>query len=104
MSRGIDDGEDLVELDQMGARANYVVDKRYLVENVKEQEDIEITKLKTASDGHTILVPRPTDDPNDPLNWSSLRKRLMLIIISYTAFLPDFGNSIGAIALVPQSE
>ncbi|KAH7152563.1 hypothetical protein EDB81DRAFT_881531 [Dactylonectria macrodidyma] len=25
--------------------------------------------LKVASDGHTVLLPQPTDDPRDPLNW-----------------------------------
>ncbi|KAF9729637.1 hypothetical protein PMIN01_12501 [Paraphaeosphaeria minitans] len=27
--------------------------------------------LKLAPDGHTVLVPQTSDDPDDPLNWSS---------------------------------
>ena len=30
--------------------------------------------LKHAADGKTILAPQPTNSPNDPLNWSTLRK------------------------------
>ena len=47
--------------------------------------------LKVASDGRTVLIPQPSEDPNDPLNWSKFRKHLILIIISMTAFLPDYG-------------
>ena len=52
--------------------------------------------LKLAADGHTILVPKPSDDPYDPLNWSRFRKNLLLGIIAATAFLPDFMSATGA--------
>lgn len=26
--------------------------------------------LKTAKDGETVLLPQPSDSPDDPLNWS----------------------------------
>ena len=60
--------------------------------------------LKTARDGHTLLIPQPSDDPNDPLNWSSFKKHLFLIIIAITAFLPDYGSSTGAITNLVQPE
>ncbi|KAK4495346.1 hypothetical protein PRZ48_013677 [Zasmidium cellare] len=55
---------------------------------------------KTAADGQTILIPQPTEDPNDPLNWPPRKKNLILLIITYLAFLPDFGSALGAHNLV----
>ncbi|OQU99449.1 hypothetical protein CLAIMM_05080 [Cladophialophora immunda] len=60
--------------------------------------------LKFAKDGHTILVPQPSDDPNDPLNWTSFKKHTLLIIVSLSAFLPEYGSSIGAVTLLPQAQ
>ncbi len=58
---------------------------------------------KLAKDGHTRLIPQPSDDPNDPLNWSWGIKHFMLFIVALTAFLPDFGSAIGAVTLLPQA-
>jgi hypothetical protein len=60
--------------------------------------------LKLAKDGHTVLVPQPSADPNDPLNWSWKRKHLMLAVISLTAFLGDFGSGAGIPLIVLQGE
>jgi hypothetical protein len=30
--------------------------------------------LKLAKDGSTVLIPQPSDDDEDPLNWSWLKK------------------------------
>ncbi|KAK3938172.1 major facilitator superfamily domain-containing protein [Diplogelasinospora grovesii] len=59
--------------------------------------------VKLAKDGHTRLIPQPSDDPNDPLNWSWGKKHLILFIISLTAFLPDYGSATGAVTLLPQA-
>jgi hypothetical protein len=59
--------------------------------------------LKLARDGHTILIPQPSDDANDPLNWSRYKKHVILFIISATAFLPDYGSATGAVTLLPQA-
>jgi hypothetical protein len=39
--------------------------------------------LKHASgkDSHIILAPQPSEDPNDPLNWSRAKKELVLGIL-----------------------
>jgi hypothetical protein len=50
---------------------------------------------KLAKDGRTRLIPQPSDDPNDPLNWTSLKKHLVLGIIALTALLPDYGSATG---------
>lgn len=59
--------------------------------------------LQTASDGKTVLIPQPSSDPNDPLNWSPLKKHLALLVITMVAFLSDFGSSMGVVALLPQA-
>ena len=59
--------------------------------------------IKLAKDGHTRLIPQPSDDPNDPLNWSWKKKNLMLTVISMTAFLPDYGSATGAGTLIVQA-
>ncbi|KAH7014229.1 major facilitator superfamily domain-containing protein [Microdochium trichocladiopsis] len=59
--------------------------------------------LKTAKDGHTVLIPQPSDDPNDPLNWSTTKKHVILFIISFAALLPDYGSAVGAVTLIPQA-
>ena len=60
--------------------------------------------LQTAQDGKTVLIPQPSSDPNDPLNWSSLKKHVTLFVVTAVAFIPDFGSSMGVVALLPQSQ
>ena len=59
--------------------------------------------LQTASDGKTVLIPQPSSDPNDPLNWSPLKKHLTLMVITMVSFLPDFASSMGVVTLLPQA-
>ena len=59
--------------------------------------------LQTTPDKKNILIPQPSGDPNDPLNWSSLKKHTILLVVTVTAFLPDFGSSMGIVALLPQA-
>lgn len=60
-------------------------------------------ELRTAKDGHTILIPQPSISPADPLNWSDFKKEVILIVVSATAFLPDYGSATGAVTLIPQA-
>ncbi|KAA1473144.1 MFS general substrate transporter [Dentipellis sp. KUC8613] len=53
------------------------------------------SKLKLSKDGTKVLWPQPTDNPEDPQNWSSGRKTLQLIIVTLTAIVPDFNSGIG---------
>jgi hypothetical protein len=59
--------------------------------------------LKLARDGHTVLIPQPSNSPFDPLNWSPIKKHVILFIISFAAFLPDYGSATGAVTLLPQA-
>ncbi|KAH7346955.1 major facilitator superfamily domain-containing protein [Pyrenochaeta sp. MPI-SDFR-AT-0127] len=51
--------------------------------------------IKTAKDGHTILVPQPSDDPNDPVNWSWMKKHLLLFTVAWGALCADFTSAGG---------
>lgn len=59
--------------------------------------------LKYAADGRTRLIPQPSDDPNDPLNWSHYKKHAILFVIAAAAFLPDYGSATGAVTLELQA-
>ena len=39
--------------------------------------------LKHDSTGQIVLVPQPSDSPNDPYNWSSWKKELFTVVIAY---------------------
>ncbi|KAI0646131.1 MFS general substrate transporter [Trametes meyenii] len=53
------------------------------------------SKLKLSKDGTKVLWPQPTDDPEDPQNWSDSRKDLQLFIATLAAIVPDFDSGIG---------
>ncbi|KAF9892637.1 hypothetical protein FE257_001039 [Aspergillus nanangensis] len=89
----LEKNEPPIDLDELGEREGYVLDT-----SVAQNDH-----LKTTEDGKTVLIPQPSDSPNDPLNWSSFRKHLILIIVSVTAFLPDYGSATGAVTLIPQA-
>ncbi|KAI6087680.1 MFS general substrate transporter [Hypoxylon rubiginosum] len=36
-------------------------------------------------DGDIILVPQPSDSPNDPLNWSMIQKNSIMIILAFSS-------------------
>lgn len=41
--------------------------------------------------GHRVLVPQPSSDPNDPLNWSRTWKTLTMIGMAVSSFSNGFG-------------
>lgn len=81
--------------DNIGDKSAYVLDATRI--HSDEQ-------LKTSRDGHNVLIPQPSKDQNDPLNWSQTKKNVILFVISATAFLPDYGSATGAVTLIPQAE
>ena len=62
------------------------------------------TSVKTTPDGRTVLIPQPSDDTEDPLNWPQRKKLIILIVISTISFLPEYGSAMGIPALIPQSK
>jgi predicted MFS family arabinose efflux permease len=83
--------ENLTDLHEFNETEGYVIN------------DVDHSDLKRAADGRTVLLPQPSNDPHDPLNWAWTRKHAILIIISMTAFLPDYGSATGAVTLIPQA-
>lgn len=72
----------------------YCVDPRLFAEN---------EKVKLSADGTFVLIPQPSNDPNDPLNWSQRKKALILAVITIATLLPDYGSATGAVTLIPQA-
>ncbi|KAI9690986.1 MAG: hypothetical protein M1822_008606 [Bathelium mastoideum] len=81
--------------EEIDAIDGYVIDASLYRDNA--------ARLKTTSDGKIVLIPQPSDDPNDPLNWSKSKKIWVLAIITYTAFLPDYTSGAGNILPIPQA-
>ncbi|TNY20465.1 major facilitator superfamily domain-containing protein [Rhodotorula diobovata] len=67
-------------------------------------EDAAAAGLKVAKDGKTILVPQPSDDPRDPLNWSEFKKGAILLVVALAAFIGDFQSGAGIPLLASQGE
>lgn len=68
--------ETVVDLDKLGELEGYVLNP--------ELGHIDTRHLKTNSDGLTTLIPQPSNDPNDPLNWSQTKKNAILFVVSCT--------------------
>jgi hypothetical protein len=46
--------------------------------------------LKTTRNGNVVLIPQPSDDPDDPLNWSWLKKHAVFMSLLPGCFLTDW--------------
>jgi hypothetical protein len=44
-------------------------------------------KHGTGRSAHIVLAPQPSEDPNDPLNWSAWKKELCLMVLCYGSML-----------------
>jgi hypothetical protein len=44
-------------------------------------------KHGTGRNAHIVLAPQPSEDPNDPLNWSSWRKEMCMYVLCFGAML-----------------
>lgn len=103
-----------VDLDRLGELEGYVLDA--------QAGNASTLHLKTTKDDKKILIPQPSDDPNDPLNWSQSKKNIILAVVSFTGmlihsvdpidvqklnhdavFLPDYGSATDAVTLLPQA-
>ena len=89
---------------EKGENAAFVQEQGFYGAHMLDANQLRDPNLKTTADGKTILIPQPSTDPNDPLNWSYLKKHIILFVISVMTFVPDFGSSMGVIALLPQSK
>ncbi|KAL8840334.1 MAG: hypothetical protein Q9170_001349 [Blastenia crenularia] len=85
----------IAELVTLGDQDGYLLDPSKAV----TQQGLQLSR-----DQQNILIPQPSADPHDPLNWSQGRKNLILFIISATALLADYGSATGAVTLIPQAQ
>ncbi|CDR45651.1 CYFA0S19e01420g1_1 [Cyberlindnera fabianii] len=54
-------------------------------------------KNRLKKDGDVILIPQPSDSPNDPLNWSKTRKMAHFAVMAFvTAFTAATSNDAGS--------
>ncbi|KAF5867456.1 putative major facilitator superfamily transporter protein [Botrytis fragariae] len=53
---------------------------------------------------HVILQPRPSNDPNDPLNWPRWRKNLNFILISYYTLIVFTLTNIATVTWAPVND
>lgn len=53
--------------------------------------------VKASAGGHSVLVPQPSDDEHDPLNWSPMWKGFSI----FCATLVSFSQGMGPLALAP---
>jgi hypothetical protein len=60
-----------------------------LLEDETNNQGGHFTALKrgTGRDFHIILVPQPSDDPNDPLNWPTWQKDVIFCLYCYCTLL-----------------
>ncbi|KAK3049184.1 hypothetical protein LTR09_009603 [Extremus antarcticus] len=61
------------------------------------------SNLKLAKDGRTVLIPQPSDNPDDPLNWSFAKKHIVLASMVFAALLTDFGMTYGTVLFQAQA-
>jgi hypothetical protein len=90
-----------IDLEQIGEKEGYLLDEEHLRKALNIPDS---AKIKTASDGKTVLIPQPSEDPQDPLNWPTWKKTMILYIVALTAFTGDYGSAIGGITLLPQAQ
>ncbi|THH16395.1 hypothetical protein EW146_g4245 [Bondarzewia mesenterica] len=62
------------------------------------------SRLKRTPDGAYICWPQPSDDVDDPLNWSSRRKNIVLTVYCLAAFVPDFSIALSVPVLFNLAE
>lgn len=59
----------------------------------KQQQDVSQVRVArnlkhgTGREANIVLAPQPSDDPNDPLNWSYARKVIIVAILMFGAFI-----------------
>ncbi|OAP54871.1 hypothetical protein AYL99_10571 [Fonsecaea erecta] len=88
-----------VDLDRVGETDGYLLDEAKIREKLGLAPDV---ALKKSSDGK-VLIPQPTEDPEDPLNWPSWKKAAILLVIAVNAATSDYSAATGASALIPQA-
>ena len=88
-----------LDLERVGETQGYILDEAQLKEKLGLAPDVSLKK----SDKGVVLIPQPSDDPEDPLNWSPVKKGLILLVLAVNACTADYSAATGASALLPQA-
>ncbi|KIX00338.1 uncharacterized protein Z518_10477 [Rhinocladiella mackenziei CBS 650.93] len=89
-----------VDLDRVGETQGYLLDETKIRERLGLGADVPLKKSKSG----VVLIPQPTEDPEDPLNWPRWKKGLILLVIAVNACTADYSAATGGSALLPQAE
>ncbi|EXJ96422.1 hypothetical protein A1O1_01548 [Capronia coronata CBS 617.96] len=89
-----------VDLDRIGETEGYLLDEAALRKQYGIADDVPLKKTK---DG-VVLIPQPSDDPDDPLNWPAWKKGCILLVLAVNACTADYSAATGASALIPQAQ
>lgn len=94
-----DDVKQSVDLERFGERHGYALDEAVLKQQLGLDEHAVLKKDSTGR----VLIPQPSDDPRDPLNWSPWKKRSILVMLAIASFTCDYSAATGASALLAQA-
>jgi hypothetical protein len=50
-------------------------------------DNAQFLKKGTGRNAHVVLIPQPSDDPNDPLNWPIWQRDLILLLLTVCTLL-----------------
>jgi hypothetical protein len=81
----------------------YIVDTK-LQDGNTDASGSEAKEVRTTKDGKTTLIPQPSDDPADPLNWAWRKKHQVLVALTFSALLTDWGMTWGTTLFEAQAE
>ena len=83
------------------------LEDRQMTSNSPTRLKMGANTARATGNDQAILEPQeylqPSEDAHDPLNWTARKKMAILMTVSATAFIADFGSSIGAVTSVVQS-
>lgn len=88
------------DLERLGGEHAHALDEAV----VKRELGLPNDAILKKADNGTVLIPQPTDDPRDPLNWSPSKKRIIMVMLAIAAFTCDFSAAIGSPAIIPQAQ
>ncbi|RGP64964.1 hypothetical protein FSPOR_7578 [Fusarium sporotrichioides] len=79
------------------------------VEHLSKNEKSDGSRLvdkfppEARAEAGTLLLPQLTDDPNDPLNWPSRKKHLILLVVARAALTSDSTYAAGSALVILQA-
>lgn len=89
-----------LDLERVGETQGYILDEAQLKGKLGLAPDAVLKKGKN----DVVLIPQPSDDPEDPLNWSPTKKALILVVLAVVACTADYSAATGGSALLPQAQ